>query len=107
MDSFFHFLEASACSLPQTDHGTSWREGEHSWYPMPDMSTKHNTYVVDQKLKRFDDVSFREDFGRIICFQTKICPFLRQGWPFFFMEQSWSNSFNLSCSFDRRLLVVF
>jgi hypothetical protein len=55
---------------------------------MPDMSTKHNTYVVDQKLKRFDDVSFREDFGRIICFQTKICPFLRQGWPFFFMEQS-------------------
>jgi hypothetical protein len=48
----------------------------------------HNTYVVDQKLKRFDDVSFREHFGRIICFQTKICPFLRQGWPFFFMEQS-------------------
>ena len=52
---------------------------------MPDMSTKHNTYVVDQKLKRFDDVSFREHFGRIICFQTKICPFLRQGWGHSFL----------------------
>jgi hypothetical protein len=29
------------------------------------MSTKHNKYVVNQKLEHFDDISFRELYGRI------------------------------------------
>jgi hypothetical protein len=30
------------------------------------MSTKHNKYVVNQKLEHFDDISFRELYGRWI-----------------------------------------
>ena len=41
----------------------------------------HNTYVVNQNVKHFDDISCRELFGRIrvFVFQNKIGPFLRQG----------------------------
>ena len=44
-------------------------------------STKHNKYVVNQKLGHVDDISFRERFSRIrvFCLQNKICPFLAQG----------------------------
>ena len=45
-------------------------------------STKENKYVVNQNLEHFDDISFRELFGRIrVVFfkQSKICPFLAQG----------------------------
>ena len=42
------------------------------------MSTKHNKYVVNQKLDHVDDISFRELFGRIrVVFFYKIrSPFL-------------------------------
>jgi TfoX/Sxy family transcriptional regulator of competence genes len=44
------------------------------------MSAKHNKYVVNQKLEHFDDISFRELFGRISgVLQNKICLFIAQG----------------------------
>ena len=43
-------------------------------------STKHNKYVVNEKLENVDDISFRELFGRMnqcfIFYFYKICPFL-------------------------------
>ena len=45
-------------------------------------STKHNKYVVNQKVEHDDDISFREHFGRIksiLFLQNKICLFLAQG----------------------------
>jgi hypothetical protein len=45
-------------------------------------STKHNKYVVNQKVEHDDGISFREHFGRIksiLFLQNKICLFLAQG----------------------------
>jgi hypothetical protein len=42
--------------------------------------TKHSKYVVNPKLKHFDDISFKYLFSRIrvVFLQNNICPFLRQ-----------------------------
>jgi hypothetical protein len=49
-------------------------------------STKHNKYVVNQKLDHVGDISFREFLVESAVFffvffflQNKICPFLAQG----------------------------
>jgi hypothetical protein len=57
---------------------------------LKNISTKHNKYVVNQKLEDVDDISFREHFGRIRVFfsQNKICPFLAFGGNVF-QTNSW------------------
>ena len=71
-------------------------------------STKHNKYVVNQKLEHVDDIIFRELFGRIsvfFCLRKKDMSFpstmyLYLRWPFFLMKHSWTNSLNLSFSLE-------
>ena len=57
--------------LPVTNKGTSRREGTFGTHRNVDCllkntSIKHKKYVVNQKLKYFDDISFTELYGRIL-----------------------------------------
>jgi hypothetical protein len=76
------------------------------------MFIKNNKYVVNYKLEHFDEISFRELFSRNQCFclHNKICPFLTQSifiyvGHSFLMKHSWTNSFNLSFSFELGIVV--
>ena len=73
--------------------------------------TKHNKYVVIQKLKHFDDISFQKN--SLVEAECFFCFFFTKSdlslpktgylyirWSFFFMTHSWTNSFNLSFSFE-------
>jgi len=56
--------------------GTQWNSDSL----LKNTSTIHNKYVINQKLKHFDDIRFRDILDRIrMFFQHKICPFLEQG----------------------------
>ena len=73
------------------------------------MSPKHNIYVVNQNLEHVDDVSFRELFGRMgvsFFYKIRFVPSLDEVFvstrtlAIFVVKRSWTNSFNLSFSFE-------
>ena len=47
------------------EKGSTVSSHRNAEYMLTSTSTKHTKYVVNQKLKHFDDISFREPFGRI------------------------------------------
>ena len=75
--------------------------------------TKHNKCVVNQKLKHFDDITFRLLFGRIrvsfFC-EIKLVPSLDMVFVstldiLFFMKNICTHYFNLSFSFESGIAV--
>jgi len=95
--------------------GTSRREGgiagthRNADCLLKNTSTKHRKYFVDQKLKNFDEYQFQTFLIGSECFFFSQNKFLRQSillsWQFIFIKHSWTNSFNLSFSFEWGIVV--
>ena len=112
-NSFRFSWEAPAWNLPCTNKGIRRREVCFHRYAdclLKNTSTKHNKYVVNQKREHVDDINFKELSGRIRVgfYKLSTLPMTRYVylcWPFFYMKHSWTNSLNMSFSFEWVIVV--